>query len=61
MRDLYQGCRVALRREKLKRLLEESKRELIEGGLSSDEQLEVSERIRALKTQMDSFARGVDL
>ena len=61
MRDLYQGCRVALRREKLKRLLEESKRELIEGGLSSDEQLEVSERIRALKSQMDSFARGVDL
>jgi DNA primase len=61
MRDLYQGCRVALRREKLKRLLEESKRELIEGGLSSDEQLEVSERIRSLKTQMDSFARGVDL
>ena len=61
MRDLYQGCRVALRREKLKRLLEESKRELIEGSLSADEQLEVSERIRALKTQMDSFARGVDL
>lgn len=61
MRDLYQGCRVALRREKLKRLLEESKKELIEGGLSSDEQLEVSERIRALKSQMDSFARGVDL
>ncbi len=61
MRDLYQGCRVALRREKIKRLLEESKRELIEGGLSSDEQLEVSERIRALKSQMDSFARGVDL
>jgi hypothetical protein len=61
MRDLYQGCRVALRREKLKRLLESSKRELIEGGLSADEQLEVSERIRALKTQMDSFARGVDL
>lgn len=61
MRDLYQGCRVALRREKLKRLLEESKRELVEGGLSSDEQLEVSERIRALKSQMDSFARGVDL
>jgi hypothetical protein len=41
--------------------LEESKRELVEGGLSADEQLEVSERIRALKTQMDSFARGVDL
>ena len=61
MRDLYQGCRLALRREKLKRLLEESKRELIEGGLSSDEQLEVSERIRALKSQMDSFVRGVDL
>jgi hypothetical protein len=61
MRDLYQGCRVALRREKLKRLLEESKREIVEGGLSSDEQLEVSERIRALKSQMDSFVRGVDL
>ena len=61
MRDLYQGCRVALRREKLKGLLEECKRELVEGGLSTEEQLEVSERIRTLKGQMDSCARGVDL
>jgi hypothetical protein len=61
MRDLYQGCRIALRREKLKGLLEECKRELVEGGLSTDEQLEVSERIRTLKGQMDSCARGVDL
>lgn len=61
MRDLYQGSRVALRREKLKGLLEECKRELVEGGLSSEEQLEVSERIRTIKAQMDSCARGVDL
>jgi DNA primase len=61
MRDLYQGCRIALRRGKLKRLLDETTRELVEGGLTPDEQLEVSERIRTLKSQMDSFARGVDL
>jgi DNA primase len=61
MRDLYQGCRIALRREKLKGLLEECKRELVEGGLSTEEQLEVSERIRTLKGQMDSCSRGVDL
>jgi DNA primase len=61
MRDLYQGSRIAVRREKLKGLLEECKRELVEGGLSTEEQLEVSERIRTLKGQMDSCARGVDL
>lgn len=61
MRDLYQGSRVALRREKLKGLLEECKRELVEGGLSTEEQLEVSERIRTIKAQMDSCVRGVDL
>ena len=61
MRDLYQGSRVALRREKLKGLLEECKRELVEGGLTTEEQLEVSERIRTIKGQMDSCGRGVDL
>jgi len=61
MRDLYQGSRIALRREKLKGLLDECKRELVEGGLTSEEQLEVSERIRTIKAQMDSCARGVDL
>lgn len=61
MRDLYQGSRIALRREKLKGLLEECKRELVEGGLTNQEQLEVSERIRTIKAQMDSCARGVDL
>lgn len=61
MRDLYQGCRVALRREKLKGLLDECRRELLEGDLNTEEQLEISERIRTLKTQMDSCARGVDL
>ena len=61
MRELYQGSRLALRREKLKGLLEDCKRELVEGGLSSEEQLQVSERIRTIKSQMDSCARGVDL
>ena len=61
MRDLYQECRIALRREKLKGLLEECKRELIEGELSPEQQLQVSERIRTLKNQMDSCGRGVDL
>jgi DNA primase len=61
MRDLYQGSRVALRREKLKGLLEECKRELVEGGLTTEEQLQVSERIRTIKAQMDSCGRGVDL
>ena len=61
MRDLYQECRVALRREKLKTLLEECKRELVGGELDSEQQLEISERIRTLKAQLDSCARGVDL
>lgn len=61
MRDLYQECRVALRRDRLKGLLEECKQELLSGELSADQQLEVSERIRALKNQIDGCGRGVDL
>ena len=61
MRDLYQESRIALRRGKLKGLLADCQRELLEGGLGSEEQLQVSERIRILKNQMDSVGRGVDL
>lgn len=61
MRDLYQESRIALRRGKLKGLLADCQRELLEGGLGAEEQLQVSERIRTLKNQIDSVARGVDL
>ena len=61
MRDLYQESRLALRRGKLKGLLADCQRELLEGGLGAEEQLQVSERIRTLKNQMDSVGRGVDL
>ncbi len=61
MRDLYQESRLALRRGKLKGLLSDCQRELLEGGLGAEEQLQVSERIRTLKNQMDSVGRGVDL
>jgi DNA primase len=61
MRDLYQGSVIALRREKLKGLLAECQKELLEGDLGPEDQLQVSERIRTLKNQIDSCARGVDL
>jgi DNA primase len=61
MRDLYQESRLALRRGKLKGLLSECQKELLEGGLGAEEQLQVSERIRTLKNQIDSVGRGVDL
>jgi DNA primase catalytic core len=61
MRDLYQESRIAIRRGKLKGLLADCQRELLEGGLEAEDQLRVSERIRTLKNQIDSVARGVDL
>jgi hypothetical protein len=61
MRDLYEGSLFALRRQKLRGLLEECKEELLAEGTEPQRQLEISERIRTLKNQIDGLGRGVDL
>ncbi len=61
MRDLYRESLLALRRQKLRGLLDECKEELVSGEGDSQRQLEISERIRILKNQIDGLARGVDL
>jgi len=61
MRELYQASLLGLRRERLRALMEECKQELRTGGDDPRRQLEISERIRSLKTQLDAYGRGVDL
>ncbi len=61
MQELYRASLLGLRREKLRGLLEECKQELLAGGEDPQRQLEISERIRSLKTQLDAYGRGVDL
>jgi hypothetical protein len=61
MQELYRVGLLGLRREKLRVLLEECKQELLAGGDDPQRQLELSERIRSLKTQLDAYGRGVDL
>ena len=61
MRDVYQGSLLALRRQKLRGLLDECKEELISGDWDPQQQLEISDRIRILKNQIDGLGRGVDL
>ena len=61
MRDLYRESLWAIRREKLRGLLEECKQELLSEQNDPHRQLEISERMRALKTQIDGNVRGVDL
>lgn len=61
MRELYKASLLGLRRERLRALMEECKQELRTGGDDPQRQLEISERIRSLKTQLDAYGRGVDL
>lgn len=61
MQELYRESLQALKREQLRGLLEECKQELLSGGDDPQRQLEVSERIRSLKNQIDGVGRGVDL
>jgi len=61
MQELYRVSLLGLRREKLRVLLEECKQELLAGGDDPQRQLEISDRIRSLKTQLDAYGRGVDL
>ena len=61
MQELYRVSLLGLRREKLRVLMEECKQELLTGGDDPQRQLEISERIRALKSQLDAYGRGVDL
>jgi DNA primase len=61
MQELYRVSLLGLRREKLLVLMEECKRELLAGGDDPQRQLEISERIRSIKTQLDAYGRGVDL
>jgi hypothetical protein len=61
MRELYNGSLWALRRQKLRGLLDECKEELSVEGIAPERQLEISERIRTLKNQIDGLGRGVDL
>ena len=61
MRDLYREGLIALKRVKLRGLLEECKEELLAVGGDDQRQLEISERMRALKNQIDGLGRGVDL
>lgn len=61
MRELYRASLLGLRRERLRALMEECKQELRMGGDDPQRQLEISERIRSLKTQLDAYGRGVDL
>jgi len=60
MRDLYKESLVALRRLKLRGLLEDCKAELLAEGADAERQLEISDRIRILKNQIDGLGRGVD-
>lgn len=61
MQELYRVSLLGLRREKLRVLMEECKQELLTGGDDPHRQLEISERIRSLKSQLDAYGRGVDL
>lgn len=61
MRDLYRESLLAMRRQKLRGVLDECKEELISGDEDPQRQLEISERIRILKNQIDGLGRGVDL
>lgn len=61
MRDLYRESLIALRRQKLWGLLNECREALDSGEEDPQRQLEISERIRSLKNQIDGLGRGVDL
>lgn len=61
MRELYKESLHSLKREQLRGFLEECKQELLMGANDPHRQLEISERIRSLKNQIDGVGRGVDL
>ncbi len=61
MRDVYQESLKALTRQRLQRLLEECRQEMLQGSQDPEEQLRLSERVRSIKTQLDAFVRGMDL
>jgi DNA primase catalytic core len=62
MREVYQESLKALKRQRLQRLLDECRQEMLhEGANDPEEQLRLSERVRSIKTQLDAFVRGMDL
>lgn len=62
MREVYQESLKALKRQRLQRLLDDCRQEMLrEGANDPEEQLRLSERVRSIKTQLDAFVRGMDL